>query len=96
MEVNDALIEKLAHLSKLSFAEGEKEKIKDGLQKMVSFIEKLEEVDTTGVAPLLHITPGKNIFREDEVKNTLNAAEALKNAANHNNQYFLAPKVINK
>lgn len=96
MEVNEALVEKLAHLSKLSFEAGEKEKIKDGLQKMVSFIEKLREVDTKNVQPLLHITPSVSVLRKDVVDKGIDRVEALKNAANHTEQFFLVPKVIKK
>jgi aspartyl-tRNA(Asn)/glutamyl-tRNA(Gln) amidotransferase subunit C len=49
MEVNDTLIDKLAHLSRLKFDASEKEEIKKDLQKMIAFVEKLNELDTTGV-----------------------------------------------
>lgn len=96
MEVNDALIEKLAHLSRLKFNEAEKEEIKNDLKKMIAFIEKLNELDTTGVEPLLHMTEEVNVLREDEVEVSITREQALQNAPLHDGQYFKVPKVIKK
>ena len=62
MIVNDALIEKLAHLSRLELKEAEKEEMKIELQKMIGFIDKLNELDTSGVEPLLHMSENVDIF----------------------------------
>lgn len=96
MEVNDALIDKLSALSKLKFEENEKESIKQDLQKMIGFVEKLQEVNTDGVEPLLHITSNINVLREDTAEKGLEVSTALSNAANKSGEYFLVPKVINK
>jgi aspartyl-tRNA(Asn)/glutamyl-tRNA(Gln) amidotransferase subunit C len=96
MEVNDVLIDKLAHLAKLKFDAAEKEEIKSDLQKMIAFVEKLNELDTTGVTPLLHMTNEVNVLREDEVKGSISREEALKNAPSHDDQFFKVPKVIKK
>ena len=96
MEINDELVDKLATLARLSFNADEKESIKADLSKMISFVEKLNEVDTTGVEPLLHITKETNIMREDVVIQTITREEALKNAALKDNQFFKVPKVIQK
>ena len=93
MEVNDALVDKLAHLARLKFEDAEKEEIKKDLRKMIAFVEKLNEVDTTGVEPLLHMTGEINILREDEVKGSITREEALKNAPAHDEQFFKVPKV---
>ena len=96
MEVNDELITNLSRLARLEFNDEEKEEIKNDLQKMISFIEKLNELDTTGVQPLLHMSDNINVLREDEVKGTLTREEALKNAPLHDEQFFKVPKVIRK
>ena len=96
MEVNDALVDKLAHLARLKFDAHEKEEIKNDLQKMIVFVEKLNELDTTGIEPLLHMTDEINVLREDEVKGSIPRAEALKNAPLHNEKFFKVPKVIKK
>ncbi len=94
MEVNDELITNLSRLARLEFNEQDKVEIKNDLQKMISFIEKLNELDTTGVDPLLHMSDNVNVLREDEVKGTISRAEALRNASLHNEQFFKVPKVI--
>ncbi len=96
MEVNDAMIDKLAHLARLKFNEAEKQEIKNDLQRMIVFVEKLNELDLEGVEPLLHMSEEVNVLREDEVKGSVSRAEALKNAPSHDEQFFKVPKVIKK
>jgi aspartyl-tRNA(Asn)/glutamyl-tRNA(Gln) amidotransferase subunit C len=96
MEVNDELVDKLAHLSRLKFDALEKEEIKNDLQKMIAFVEKLNELDTTGVEPLLHVTDEVNVLRDDQVEGSITREEALKNAPEHDEQFFKVPKVIKK
>jgi aspartyl-tRNA(Asn)/glutamyl-tRNA(Gln) amidotransferase subunit C len=96
MEVNDALVDKLAHLSRLKFSVAERQEIKNDLQKMIAFVEKLNELDTTGVEPLVHMTDEVNILREDEVKGSITRNEALRNAPEHDEKFFKVPKVIKK
>ena len=96
MEVDDALIDKLADLARLRFDDAEKAGIKNDLQRMIQFVEKLNELDTTGVAPLLHMSNNINVLREDEIKGSISREEALKNAPLHDEQYFKVPKVIKK
>jgi aspartyl-tRNA(Asn)/glutamyl-tRNA(Gln) amidotransferase subunit C len=96
MEVNDALVDKLANLSRLQFNATEKEAIKKDLQRMIQFVEKLNELDTTGVEPLLHMSEQVNILREDEVQGSISREEGLQNAPVHDEQFFKVPKVIKK
>ncbi len=96
MEVNDALVEKLADLSRLQFDDLQKEDIKKDLQRMIAFVEKLNELDTTGVSPLLHVSGNSNILREDIVTGSISRKEGLKNAALHDEFFFKVPKVIRK
>ena len=96
MDVNDALIDKLAMLARLEFAEAEKISIKEDLKKMIHFVDKLNELNTTGEEPLLHITPNVNVLREDIVKGSVSRTEALKNAKLNDGQFFKVPKVIRK
>lgn len=96
MEVNDAMVEKLAHLSRLQFNETEKAEIKNDLQRMIAFVEKLNELDLDNVEPLLHMSDEVNVLRDDEVKGSVSREEALKNAPLHDEQFFKVPKVIKK
>jgi aspartyl-tRNA(Asn)/glutamyl-tRNA(Gln) amidotransferase subunit C len=96
MLVDDAMIDKLSRLAMLEFNEAEREAIKADLQKMIGFVDKLKELDTTGVEPLLHMSPHVNVLREDVPGNMLDHEAALKNAAHHDGSYFKVPKVIKK
>lgn len=96
MEVNDRLIEELANLARLKFDDQEKAEIKNDLQRMIAFVEKLQEVDTSGTEPLLHMTEAMNVYREDVVKGSMSKQEALANAPSADDNYFKVPKVIKK
>lgn len=88
------MVDKLAHLAKLKFNDGEKQEIKTDLQRMIQFVEKLNELNLDGVEPLLHMSEEINVLREDEVKGSISREEALKNAPLHDEQFFKVPKVI--
>ena len=94
MAVNEALIDHLSELARLKFDAAEKEEIKKDLQRMISFVDKLNELDTTGVQPMLHMTDEKNVFREDVPEGSVTREEALKNAPMTDGVYFKVPKVI--
>ena len=96
MEINDALVEKLSLLAGLRFEGEEKEAIKSDLEKMISFVDKLNELNTSGVDPLLHITNNVNIFRDDEVGGMCSREDALMNASLKDDLFFKVPKVITK
>jgi aspartyl-tRNA(Asn)/glutamyl-tRNA(Gln) amidotransferase subunit C len=96
MEINHETIEKLSSLSKLAFNDSEKAEILKDLQNMLSFVDKLNEVDTAGVAPLLHISAAKNVFRADEVKVEITKEDGLMNAKLKDEHFFKVPKVIRK
>ena len=96
MNVNDELIDKLSNLARLQFNAEEKEEIKNDLQKMIGFIDKLNELDTTGIEPLLHMSDNVNVLREDEVQGSISREDAFKNAPLHDEQFFKVPKVIKK
>lgn len=96
MEITDDLIDKLAMLSRLHFNEIEKEAIKKDLEKMIGFVDKLNELDTSGVEPLMHISNNVNVLREDEIKQDFSREDALSDAPSNDGQFFKVPKVITK
>lgn len=96
MEVNDVLVQQLADLARLEFNDQEKIEIRGDLQRMITFVEKLNELDTTNVKPLLHLTDDNNVFREDKVIPVITREEALKNAPSATEEYFEVPKIIKK
>ena len=96
MEVNDALVDNLAKLSRLQFNEQEKEIIKTDLQRMIEFVDKLKELDTSGVEPLMHMSDSANVLREDKVQGSISREEALKNAPDSDGVFIKVPKVIDR
>lgn len=96
MEVNEQLVDQLADLARLEFTPAEKTSIQGDLQRMITFVEKLNELDTTEVQPLLHMTADRNVYREDKVVASISREEGLQNAPAANDQYFKVPKVIKK
>jgi aspartyl-tRNA(Asn)/glutamyl-tRNA(Gln) amidotransferase subunit C len=96
MELNKDTTKKIAQLAKLSFSEEELETIQHDLSQMIGFVEKLNEIDTSGVQPLTHIGNVENRLREDEVKGSIVAEDAFKNAPSSIDQFFTVPKVIKK
>jgi aspartyl-tRNA(Asn)/glutamyl-tRNA(Gln) amidotransferase subunit C len=94
MKVDVATVRRLAELSKLSFSENEETEMVDGLNEMIVFVDKLKELDTANVEPLVFMTDETNVLREDVVEAPISQAEALKNAPSKDMYYFRVPKVI--
>ena len=87
-------VEEVAHLARLEFSEEGKVEILNDMNRMLAFVDKLNEMDTTDVEPLIYMTDEHNVLREDEPKQTLTQKEALKNAPKKDSDYFKVPKVI--
>jgi aspartyl-tRNA(Asn)/glutamyl-tRNA(Gln) amidotransferase subunit C len=96
MKVDDALIEKLSQLARLQFEGEERQQIKSDLERMLGFVEKLEELDTDGVAPLIYLTQEPSRLRPDDAKTVITKEEALKNAPESDTDYFKVPRVLQK
>lgn len=94
MKIDKSTVEKIAHLSRLSFDEASKEKMTTELNVILDWIDKLEELDTEGIEPLTNMSHEVSVVREDEVKNELSHEEALKNAPKKDSNYFRVPKVL--
>lgn len=94
MKIDKDTLNKIAHLARLEFDEKDAEKMMQDMTNMVNFVEKLNEVNTTGVEPLTTMSHEINALREDEVKPHLDHAEALKNAPKKDADYFRVPKVL--
>ncbi|HVW14175.1 MAG TPA: Asp-tRNA(Asn)/Glu-tRNA(Gln) amidotransferase subunit GatC [Mucilaginibacter sp.] len=96
MTIDKETVDKIAHLARLELSEQEKETLMGDMGKILDFMAKLNEVDTTGVEPLVYMTDEINVLREDEVKQEITREEALQNAPKHDDKYFLVAKVIEK
>jgi len=94
MEVNDTLVEDLCRLACLEFDPAGRQEIKEDLQKIIGFVEKLNELDLEGVEPLLNMGDEVDIFREDIPGESMSREAALKNATWADEQYFKVPQVV--
>lgn len=94
MIVDDKLIVKLAELSKLEFNDGEKVEIKKDLEKILTFMEQLDAIDTQNVEPLIYVNDDVNVVREDIVNHPISKEEALSNAPMHDSDYIKVPKFV--
>lgn len=93
-KITDRDVEKIAALAKLRFDPSEKESYRVHLQEIVSYVEKLNELDTEGVDPTFSVQHRKQALRPDEVRPSLPREEALKNAPSQAHGFFRVPKVI--
>ena len=96
MEVNNKLIQDIAKLSKLKFDDSAEEKMKSDLEKMLAFVDKLNEIDTEGIDPLIYMSEEVNVLREDKVTEVISQEDALKNAPEKDSDYFKVPTVLKK
>lgn len=96
MQIDLQTVEKLAELAKLEFNEEEKQEILADLNRILTFVDKLNELDTTGVEPLVYMNDEMNILRPDVVKQEITHEEALLNAPKKDSDYFRVPKVLEK
>ncbi len=94
MSVTRKDVEHIAELARLKFNEEELENFTEQLNEILSYVEKLNELDTENVKPLSHPVEGENVFREDAVKPSVNRKDALKNAPDSDDEFFRVPKVI--
>lgn len=94
MKITDEKIDQLAHLSRLEFNDEAKARIKTDLENILVLCEKLNEVDTEGIEPLIYMTDTMNNTREDVVEQVFTKDEILRNAPGKDSDYFRVPKVI--
>jgi len=94
--VNDKLIDDLSRLAKLQFDKQSSEKMKEDLDTILSFVEKLSEVNTDDVDPLIFMSEEVNVLREDAIANEVSQENALKNAPQKDSDYFKVPTVLKK
>ena len=93
-QISDETIEYVGILAKLELSEEEKEAAKTDMEKMLDYIDTLNELDTSGVEPMSHVFPVNNVFREDVVTNDDGREETLANAPQRKEDSFEVPRTI--
>jgi len=96
MKISDKTVDHIAHLARLEFEGDKKAAIKKDMEKIISFIDKLQEIDTENVEPLIFMTNEVNSLREDDPIVSLTQDQVLKNAPKKDSDYFRIPKVLDK
>lgn len=92
--IDNQTIDYVAALAKLQLSEEEQEKARVDLGAILEYMEIMKELDTEGVEPMSHVFPVKNVFREDEVKNTPDRENLLANAPEQKEGCFKVPRTI--
>jgi len=94
MNIDEKLISRLEHLAKLNLTSEERRTLQTELEQILQMVDKLEELDTEGVAPLVYVLEESQLLRPDDVKGQVSQSEALKNAPDTDGTYFKVPKII--
>lgn len=94
MKIDQSLISKLEHLARLELSTAEKEGLQGDLNNILQMVEKMNELNTDDVEPLIYINEQQNVWREDKVDKQVDRKDGLKNAPDKNEQFFKVPKVI--
>ncbi len=92
--IDDETIEYVSILAKLELSDEEKEQAKKDMGRMLDYIDKLNELDTTDVEPMSHVFPVMNVFREDVVTNGDESGKMLQNAPGQKDDMFVVPKTF--
>ena len=92
--ISHETIEYVGILAKLELSQGEREQAKADMGRMLDYIDKLGELDTTGVEPMSHVFPVQNVFREDVVTNNDMREQMLLNAPEEKDGMFVVPKTF--
>ena len=96
MSVTIKDVDKIAQLAKLKFKENEKVKLQSELNKILEYIDQLNELNLHNTEPLENINETENVLRKDEIEIWLTNEEALRNAPSKTGKFFKVPKVLDK
>ena len=94
MKITLQEVEHVARLARLALSAEEKEQMRSQLDRILGYIEKLNQLDTSGVEPTSHVIPMTNVFRDDALAPSLSREEALENAPDREEGFFRVPRII--
>ena len=94
MKITIKEVEHVARLARLELTDEEKERMRAQLDSILTYIDKLNELDTSAVEPTSHVLPIMNIFRDDEVRSSLSQEETLANAPDRQDLFFRVPRIL--
>jgi aspartyl-tRNA(Asn)/glutamyl-tRNA(Gln) amidotransferase subunit C len=97
MKIDEQALERIAELARLDLGDAaSRAALMKDMERVITFVEKLNEVDTKGVEPLIFMTDEENVLREDVAKLEITKQEALMNAPVKDSDYFKVPRVVDK
>ncbi|TXK37561.1 Asp-tRNA(Asn)/Glu-tRNA(Gln) amidotransferase subunit GatC [Pontibacter qinzhouensis] len=94
MSTDIQTIKKIAHLARLEFNEEKEAEMLKDMNQILDWMDKLRELDTTSVEPLIHMSEEVNVMREDVMHQEITHEQALSNAPKKDSDYFRVPKVL--
>jgi aspartyl-tRNA(Asn)/glutamyl-tRNA(Gln) amidotransferase subunit C len=94
MILNNESLRKMAHLARIEIKPEDETALLADMQQILTWIEKLNEIDTSSIEPLTHMSSERNTWRADNPLNTLTTEKALGQAPHHTNDHYVVPKVI--
>lgn len=94
MEITDKLVSYVAELAHLKLEAAQMEAAKADLARMIGYVDQLSALDTEGVEPMSHAFPVTNVFREDEVRSSMDREDVLRNAPAAQDGCFLVPRTV--
>jgi aspartyl-tRNA(Asn)/glutamyl-tRNA(Gln) amidotransferase subunit C len=96
MKITEEIVDHIAHLARLEFEGADKDAIRSDMENIITFMDRLNELDTENAEPLIFMSDEVNRLREDVAQVTITQKEALKNAPKKDSDYFRIPKVLDK
>jgi aspartyl-tRNA(Asn)/glutamyl-tRNA(Gln) amidotransferase subunit C len=93
-KIHQAQVRKVAKLSRLELTGPEVEEFTGQLSAILDYVEKMNELDTTNVEQLAHCLPISNVFRQDQIKESLGTEKTLANAPQRDGEFFKVPKIL--
>ncbi|PKM51849.1 MAG: Asp-tRNA(Asn)/Glu-tRNA(Gln) amidotransferase GatCAB subunit C [Firmicutes bacterium HGW-Firmicutes-7] len=94
MKITKEQVTHVANLARLNLTEDEKELMTKDMASIITFVDQMNKLDITGVDPTAHIIPINNVFREDEVKPSMDREQLLSNAPSQERGCFNVPKIV--
>jgi aspartyl-tRNA(Asn)/glutamyl-tRNA(Gln) amidotransferase subunit C len=96
MKVDKNSLAKAAHLARLNIKPEQEDKLLKDMTEILTWVDKLKELNTDGIEPLTHMTQEVNSLREDISEKTITTSAGLKNAPDHDDQFFKVPNVMKR
>lgn len=96
MKIDNETVDKIAHLARLEILPQDREGMLEDMNRILQFMDKLNEINTEGVEPLVYMTGEASVLREDIIQQEFSTSEVLQNAPSQDGKYFRVAKVIDK